>query len=180
MKVLHIITGLAAGGAEQQLRLLLRHLPPEHQCEVVTLENPGSVAQGMRADGVRVIDLGMRGNRDLAALPRLVGLIRHGRYDVVHCHLYRACVYGRIAARLAGVQAVVATEHSLLAETLEGRRITPGIRALYLATERLGRSTVAVSGAVADRLADWGVPADRTLVIPNGVDAARYLSLIHI
>ncbi|MEZ0092408.1 glycosyltransferase [Streptacidiphilus sp. EB129] len=175
MKVLHVITGLAAGGAEQQLRLLLRYLPKRLQCDVVTLENPGTVANGLRADGVRVFDLGMQGNRDLAALPRLTGLIRYGGYDVVHCHLYRACVYGRIAARLAGVRAIVATEHSLLAQTLEGRRITPGVRALYLATERLGRSTVAVSEAVAERLVLWGVPQGRVEIIPNGVDRARYI-----
>ena len=174
MKVLHIITGLDAGGAEQQLRLLLRHLPPEYDCDVVALTNPGAVAAGLRADGVRVAELGMRGNRDLAALPALVRLIRRGRYDLVHCHLYRACVYGRIAARLAGVRAVVATEHSLLDDVIEGRPITPGIRALYLATERLGRCTVAVSQAVADRLVDWGVPAHRVRVIPNGVEVRRY------
>ena len=174
MKVLHVITGLAAGGAEQQLRLLLRHLPDRHQCDVVGLENPGTVAHGLREDGVRVFDLGMRGNRDLAALPRLTGLIRHGRYDLVHCHLYRSCVYGRLAARLAGVGAVVATEHSLLPGIIEGRRITPGVRALYLAAERLGQRTVAVSDSVAGQLADWRVPAHRVLTIPNGVDAARY------
>jgi glycosyltransferase involved in cell wall biosynthesis len=174
MRILHVITGLAAGGAEQQLRLMLRHLPERQQCDVVTLENPGSVAQGLREDGVRVYDLGMRGNRDLAALPRLTGLIRHGRYDVVHCHLYRACVYGRIAARLAGVRSVVATEHSLLDHSMEGRRITPGVRGLYLATEKLGRSTVAVSESVAGRLHGWGIPAHRVRLIPNGVDAARY------
>ncbi|QMU71939.1 glycosyltransferase [Streptacidiphilus sp. P02-A3a] len=174
MKVLHVITGLGAGGAEQQLRLLLRHLPPEYQCDVVALTNPGIVAAGLRADGVRVGDLAMRGNRDLAALPRLARLIRREGYDVVHCHLYRASVYGRIAARLAGVRAIVTTEHSLLAQTIEGRRITFGVRALYLATERLGRCTVAVSRAVAERLADWGVPEHRVRVIPNGVGAARY------
>jgi glycosyltransferase involved in cell wall biosynthesis len=174
MKVLHVITGLAAGGAEQQLRLLLRHLPDRHRCDVVALENPGTVAQGLREDGVRVFDLGMRGNRDPAALPRLTGLIRHGRYDLVHCHLYRACVYGRLAARLAGVGAVVATEHSLLPGVIEGRRITPGVRALYLAAERLGQRTLAVSESVAEHLADWKVPAHRVLTIPNGVDATRY------
>ncbi|QMU80529.1 glycosyltransferase [Streptacidiphilus sp. PB12-B1b] len=174
MKVLHLITGLGAGGAEQQLRLLLRHLPPEYHCDVVALTNPGIVAAGLRSDGVRVGNLAMRGNRDLSALPRLVRLIRRERYDLVHCHLYRACVYGRIAARLAGVRAVVTTEHSLLAHTLEGRRITLGVRALYQATELLGSATVAVSDAVADRLADWGVPERRVRVIPNGVEAARY------
>ncbi|KUO13800.1 glycosyltransferase [Streptomyces sp. DSM 15324] len=172
MRILHIITGLGVGGAEQQLRLLLPHLPAD--CEVVTLTNPGAVAEGLRADGVRVVDLGMRGNRDLAALPRLVRIIRAGRYDLVHTHLYRACVYGRPAARLAGVRAVVATEHSLGGTQLEGRRLTAGVRALYLASERLGRATVAVSPAVAGRLRGWGVANTRIAVVPNGIDLARF------
>ncbi|MFC4471041.1 glycosyltransferase [Streptomyces xiangluensis] len=172
MKALHIITGLGVGGAEQQLRLLLRHLPIN--CDVVTLTNPGPVAEGLTADGVRVVHLGMSGNQDLSALPRLARLIRYGSYDLVHTHLYRACVYGRIAARLAGVRAVVATEHSLGGTQLEGRILTSGMRALYLASERLGRATVAVSPTVADRLRGWGVPEPRIEVVPNGIDVARF------
>ncbi|EGX54638.1 glycosyl transferase, partial [Streptomyces zinciresistens K42] len=172
MRVLHIITGLGVGGAEQQLRLLLRHLPA--RCDVVTLTNPGPVAAGLAADGVRVTHLGMSGNRDLGALPRLTRLIREGRYDLVHTHLYRAGVYGRVAARLAGVRAVVATEHSIGATRLEGRPHTAGVRALYLAGERLGHTTVAVSATVADRLRHWGVPAQRIRVIPNGIEADRF------
>ncbi|MER7926863.1 MULTISPECIES: glycosyltransferase [unclassified Streptomyces] len=172
MKALHIITGLGVGGAEQQLRLLVRHVPVD--CDVVTLTNPGAVADGLTADGVRVFHLGMTGNRDLAALPRLVRLIRTGRYDLVHTHLYRACVYGRLAARIAGVKAVVATEHSLGDSQMEGRDLSAGVRALYLASERLGRSTVAVSPTVAERLKRWGVPAPRIAVVPNGIDLARF------
>ncbi|GGL70268.1 glycosyl transferase [Streptomyces fumigatiscleroticus] len=172
MRALHVITGLGVGGAEQQLRLLLRHLPAD--CDVVTLTNPGAVADGLAADGVRVVHLGMAGNRDLAVLPRLVRLIRAGGYDLVHTHLYRACVYGRLAARLAGVRAIVATEHSLGESQIEGRPLTAGVRALYLASERLGRATVAVSPSVAGRLARWGVPAPRIEVVPNGVDLARF------
>ncbi|WP_327403977.1 glycosyltransferase [Streptomyces sp. NBC_01288] len=172
MKALHIITGLGVGGAEQQLRLLIRHLPVD--CDVVTLTNPGAVANGLTADGVRVHHLGMTGNRDLAALPRLVGIIRTGRYDLVHTHLYRACVYGRLAARIAGVKAIVATEHSLGDSQMEGHGLSTGVRALYLASERLGRSTVAVSPTVAERLKRWGVPGPRIEVVPNGIDLARF------
>ncbi|MCF3137471.1 glycosyltransferase [Streptomyces olivochromogenes] len=172
MRALHIITGLGTGGAEQQLRLLLGHLPV--QSDVVTLTNPGPVAEGLAADGVRVVHLGMTGNRDLTALPRLVRVVRQGRYDLVHTHLYRACLYGRIAARLAGVRAVVATEHSLGDSQMEGRRLTAGVRALYLAGERLGRTTVAVSATVADRLERWGVPGRRIEIVPNGIDLARF------
>ncbi|MFE5491844.1 glycosyltransferase [Streptomyces virginiae] len=172
VRALHVITGLGVGGAEQQLRLLLRHMPM--RCDVLTLTNPGPVAEGLRADGVRVVHLGMRGNRDLGALPRLVRFIRRGQYDLVHTHLYRACVYGRIAARLAGTAATVATEHSLGEGEIEGRPLSGGVRALYLASERLGAATVAVSDTVAARLEGWGVPAARVHVVPNGIEAVRF------
>ncbi|MEU1595956.1 glycosyltransferase [Streptomyces sp. NPDC005708] len=175
MRVLHIITGLGVGGAEQQLRLLLRHLASHGvESEVIALTVSGPVADGIRADGTPVTCLSMKGNRDFKALPKLVALIRRGQYDVVHTHLYRACVYGRIAARLAGVRTVVATEHSLGDAYIEGRRLSAGVRALYLATERLGVTTVAVSPTVADRLQRWGVPAPRIEVVPNGIDATTF------
>ncbi|MFF2523798.1 glycosyltransferase [Streptomyces liangshanensis] len=172
MRVLHVITGLGIGGAEQQLRLMLRKLPTDS--DVVTLTNPGAVARGIVADGVRVRDLAMTGNRDLGALPRLTGLVRRGQYDLVHTHLYRACLYGRFAARLAGVRAVVATEHSLGDAQIEGRPLSSGARALYLAGERLGTATVAVSATVARRLERWGVRRDRIHVVPNGIEVDRF------
>ncbi|MFJ4702488.1 glycosyltransferase [Streptomyces sp. NPDC088768] len=171
-RVLHVITGLGVGGAEQQLRLLVPRLTADS--EVVTLTHPGPLATALRADGVPVHHLGMRGNRDLSALPRLARHIRQGRYDLVHTHLYRACLYGRVAARLAGVRALVATEHSLGDTEIEGRPLTPGVRALYLAGERLGTATVAVSDTVAERLTRWGVPDTRVHVVPNGIDATAF------
>jgi glycosyltransferase involved in cell wall biosynthesis len=176
VRVLHVITGLGIGGAEVQLRLLLRHLPAQtaQRCEVVTLTNAGEIAEAIRADGVPVTDLRMRGNRDLAAVPRLARIVRAGGFDIVHTHLYRACVYGRVAARLAGVRAIVATEHSLGDSQIEGRPLTAGTRALYRATERLGAATAAVSATVAERLRDWGVPDIRIHLVPNGVDPDRF------
>ncbi|MEU8803322.1 glycosyltransferase [Spirillospora sp. NPDC048819] len=171
-RVLHVITGLEHGGAERQLALLLRHLPVS--CEVATLTRTGTLGAQIRCAGVPVHEIGMRGNRDVAALPRLARLIRRGRYDVVHTHLYRACVYGRIAARMAGTPRVIATEHSLGDGHIEGRATTSGVRALYRATERLGSATVAVSPTVAARLRGWGVRPGRIVVIPNGVDAAAF------
>ncbi|WP_431045208.1 glycosyltransferase [Streptomyces sp. P1-3] len=172
MRVLHIITGLGAGAAEQQLRLLLRHLPV--RCDVVTLTDPGAVAHGIRADGTPVTHLGMGGDRDPTALPRLVRTIRAGGYDLVHTHLTRACVHGRIAARLAGVTAVIATEHTLGGARGTSRPPTAATRGLYRATERLGSATVAVSAAVADRLRAWGVPSSRVHLIPHGIDARHF------
>ena len=171
MKVLHVITGLGVGGAEHQLRSILQHT--RHESDVVTLYNPGPVADMIRADGGSVRDLGMTSNTQISALLRLRRLIRAGRYDVVHAHLYRSQIYGRPAAWLAATPVILSTEHSIGETHLERRPMTPGVRALYLSTEFLSDSTVAVSPAVRDRLLKWGVRDRRITVIPNGVDLQR-------
>ncbi|HEX4102576.1 MAG TPA: glycosyltransferase [Pseudonocardiaceae bacterium] len=171
MRVLHVITGLGVGGAELQLRSLLQHSC--HESDVVTLYNPGPVAGMISGDGVRVRDLGMTRNTELSALLRLTRLIRADGYDVVHAHLYRSCIYGRPAARLAGTPVVVTTEHSIGETHLERRRMTLGVRALYLGTDLCSDTTIAVSDAVAQRLRKWGVAARKIEVIPNGLDFTR-------
>ena len=172
MRVLHVITGLGAGGAEQQVRLLCRYSRAD--CEVAVLTGAGVVADGLVADGVPVHAVGMHGNRDVRGLVRLVRIMRRGRFDCVHVHLFRAQVHGRLAARLAGVPHVIATEHSLGDGLLEGRPTgRPGLRTLYRVVELLGDRSVAVSATTAQRMRRWGVPADRITVIPNGVDTER-------
>ena len=170
MKVLHVITGLEAGGAEVQLAMLLRHT--RHESDVVTLYNPGSVAEQIRADGTSVRDLGMQRNTQLGALVRLRKLIADGRYDVVHAHLYRSQIYARPAAKLAGTPVVVTTEHSIGETHIERRKMSAGVRGLYLGSELFSDATIAVSDVVKERLVNWGVPARKITVIPNGLETA--------
>jgi glycosyltransferase involved in cell wall biosynthesis len=170
MKVLHVITGLEAGGAEVQLAMLARHT--RHEPDVLTLYNPGSVADQIRADGIRVRDLGMTRNTQVGALLRLRSLIAEGRYDVVHTHLYRTQVYARPAARLARTPVVVTTEHSIGETHIERRKMTAGVRGLYLGSELFSDATIAVSDVVRERLIRWGVPAKKITVIPNGLETA--------
>ena len=171
MKVLHVITGLDAGGAELQLSMLVRRT--RHEADVVTLYNPGPVADRIRGDGISVRDIGMQRNTELPALLRLRRIIRDGRYDVVHAHLYRAQVYARPAARLAGTPVVLTTEHSIGETHIERREMTTGVRALYLASELFSDATIAVSDIVRDRLIRWSVPARKITVVPNGLDVSE-------
>jgi glycosyltransferase involved in cell wall biosynthesis len=168
MKVLHVITGLDAGGAELQLAMILRHT--RHESDVVTLYNPGPVAEQIEAQGTTVRNIGMRSNTELPALLRLRKLIKDGRYDVVHTHLYRTQIYARPAARLVGTPVVLTTEHSIGETHIERRKMTGGVRALYLTSELFSDATIAVSDIVKDRLVKWGVRPGKITVVPNGVD----------
>jgi glycosyltransferase involved in cell wall biosynthesis len=168
MKVLHVITGLDAGGAEIQLALILKYT--RHETDVVTLYNPGPVADLIRSGGTSVRDIGMRRNTEISALLRLRSLIAEGRYDVVHTHLFRTQIYGRPAAWLAGTPVVLTTEHSIGETHIERRKMTSTVRGLYLASELFSDATIAVADVVKERLIKWGVSGRKITVIPNGLD----------
>ena len=116
IRVLHVITGLAAGGAEDQLRLLLPLLRGHGvSSEVAVFYNAGSVATALRAEGIPVTDLESPGFWDWRGTARLTGLIRAGNYDLVHTHLFRAGLHGRVAARRDRARLTMAERSAALA-----------------------------------------------------------------
>lgn len=166
--MLHVITGLRAGGAEIQLLELARRT--RHEVEVAALYDVGVVGEQLRDLGVTVHDLGMASSIDARAVPRLVGILRRGRFDAVHCHLFRATLYGTLAARLARVPVLVVTEHSLGETRLEGRELTRGVRLLLRTALRRADAVIAVSPVVRTRLERLGVAGERIRTVPNGID----------
>lgn len=110
IRVLYVIGGLARGGAEKQLYLLLRHLDREaFEPIVVSLSEGGAWAEPLGALGVRVIELPRRRSFELARLAGLWRLVRRLRPDIVQTFLFSDNAYGLLAGRLAGVPVLVAS-----------------------------------------------------------------------
>lgn len=97
----------------------------------------------MRARGFRVVQVAglrkyVRPFQEIKALTDLYRLCRAEGYDLVHTHLAKAGVLGRLAARLAGVPRVV---HSVYGATFAPTQ-SWGRRVLFRDLERLaGRAT---------------------------------------
>lgn len=83
---------------------------------------------------------------------------------VLHAHASRDHVLGTLAARMAGVP-IVRTLHNFLEPSL-----SPWARRQMARATRL----VCVSQALKDHLPEYGLPLDRAVVIPNGIDTERF------
>jgi glycosyltransferase involved in cell wall biosynthesis len=111
---------------------------------------------------------------DARALGELVRLFRRLRPDIVHTHNPKPGVYGRLAARLAGVPVVVNTVHGLYAspdDPLVRRFLVYGTeRAMSMCSQaELVQNVEDV--AVLERLR---VPRRKLQLLGNGIDLDRF------
>lgn len=110
LRILHVIVHLSAGGAELMMKrlILAQHRMGPFEHSVVSLRGMGSIGPELVDAGIKVEALGIN---SAAALPRafarLVRLMRERKADVVQTWMYHADFLGGLAARLAGVRAVV-------------------------------------------------------------------------
>jgi glycosyltransferase involved in cell wall biosynthesis len=123
LRVLHIITRLIVGGAQENTLLSVEGLDklPEYEVTLVTGVDNGPegdlLERARRTTRLIVVpELGRSISpfADLKAFWKLYRLIRNGRYHIVHTHSSKAGVLGRIAAKLAGTPIIVHTLHSLV------------------------------------------------------------------
>lgn len=123
MKIVHVITRMIVGGAQENTLLSAEGQALIDGNEVVLATGPETGSEGDLLAGytgpvrIAVVPDMLRSIRpvaDVRAYRQLVSLLRAERPDVVHTHSSKAGVIGRIAAKRAGVPLVVHTLHSLV------------------------------------------------------------------
>ncbi|WP_277811574.1 glycosyltransferase [Chromohalobacter canadensis] len=106
LNVLHVITGLTDGGAENILYQLCRN-DRHNTHRVVCLMDAGYYGPLFDEAGIEVVCLNMpRGRVTPRGMWRLWRVMRAWRPDVVQTWMYHADLVGGVMARLAGIKAV--------------------------------------------------------------------------
>ncbi|MBY4898130.1 glycosyltransferase [Cupriavidus sp. AU9028] len=168
MRILLLATGLRLGGAERQVMALAqRYAELGHAVRVVSLTDGVEVAPGA---GVELASLAMRKTpwSFAAALWRLRRLVRAWRPDVVHSHMIHANLLARALASVGGMPLPICTAHSY-------REGGAASMLAYRLSDRWSRLTTHVGAEGRDRMvALRAAPADRIVVVPNGIDTMRF------
>lgn len=156
------------------MELATRLDPARFACRVVSLAPPPADAERslvprLEAAGIPVRFLDARRAWDAPwAIRELAALWRGERPDLVQTFLFHANLVGRLAARRAKIATVVS-----------GIRVAERRSRSRLWIDRLTAGNVARHVCVSEAVARFsrdvgGLPAERLVVIPNGIDAARF------
>src|ERR1035438_6455208 len=121
MRVIHVITRLIVGGAQENTIASVLGLREKPGLDVTLVAGPSSGPEGslesLLADGPPVLTLVPELVRpvspwqDYLAWKRLTELFRGRQPDIVHTHSGKAGILGRLAAAHAGVPIIVHTIH---------------------------------------------------------------------
>jgi glycosyltransferase involved in cell wall biosynthesis len=177
-KVLLIVNALIHGGAEVQLMHLAVGLAQSgHEVTLCCVDGTYIDPQPLERAGVEIVSLhAQKRLQRMAALPRLVRLAR--RSDIVHCTIWDASLWGRIAAILARRPVVVAdhaTDRSIHVSS------TGASRASWIALhnrvlDRFTYATVACATSQREVLLGEGVSPGKIVHIANGLPIAQLVA----
>ena len=112
MRILYFIDSLKVGGAEVLLRNLATGvLAAGHEIHIGYC-TPGPLENDFQRMGINLYRLPHRWRVDPRLLLRMYQLVRRLRPDVVHTHLFKSDLHGRLAGRMGNAGRVISTLHS--------------------------------------------------------------------
>jgi glycosyltransferase involved in cell wall biosynthesis len=147
--------------------------------EVIGVSGVDDHVAALDAAGIRHVALthatrAMAPTADLRALVELRGLLARLAPDIVHTHNPKPGLYGRVAARLAGVPVVVNTVHGLLALPEDPWTKRAVVCGLERAASVCSHAELVQNPEDLELLARWGVPRTKLHLLGNGIDLNRF------
>jgi glycosyltransferase involved in cell wall biosynthesis len=166
VRVLHFVTGGFSGGATQVAIQLVNAARDGGAVEPLLVLRRKRHADPARLDELRRAGVPLdtvAGWSHAATIAGLVAVCRRFRPDVLVAHGFSEHLWGRYAGLLAKVPHLVHVEHNTRERYTRWRLAQA--RWLARRTDRI----VGCSEGVRLRLLEMGMPAERTIAIPNGV-----------
>ena len=171
MRIVHLVETLEVGGLERFVVDLAREQKRAgHAPYAYCMFRAGALGEDLRQAGIPVHELNKAPGFSPRILLRLAAQLRRDSPAVLHTHNPGVHPYGALAARLAGVRAVINTRHGVMTSMC----VTQSER-VFRAVIPLTSKVVFVSDDSRRVLVEErGLPARKAVVIRNGISLAPF------
>lgn len=173
MRILHIISGLGDGGAENSLYKVCKNdLKNQHM--VISITSSGKYYSILKDMGIEVYCLNLK-YYSFIQFFILIKLIRSLKPDILQTWLIMGDFLGGIAGRLAGVSNIVWNIHfSYLKKGLTSFRNLIIIKILSILSYHVPNSIIVISNAGITNCINLGYCKKKLILIPNGYELSDF------
>lgn len=177
MKTMFLVRSLDLGGAQRQLTVLAVGLQQRgHDVTVATFYDGGTFAAELTGAGVRHVSLAKRGRWDFLGFAfRYVRCLRAERPKILHGYLPTANILVALSRRLVASRPKII--FGVRASDMQLDRYDWMARLSYGIEARLSRIAdciISNSQRGLTTAIERGMPVDRAVVVPNGIDVERF------
>jgi glycosyltransferase involved in cell wall biosynthesis len=170
-RLLIVSDEMEVGGSQRQITHLLCNLDrAKWQPELLYFRRPSFLLDKIKAAGVPVHCIPKKRAIDIGFLHRLIGLLRAGRYDLIHCFSVTAELWVSIAHAFVRKPALIVSMRDM------GHGLSPRQWTIKRALCRNADAIIANSQRAADRLEAELDGKRHVEMVPNGVVAPASLS----
>lgn len=175
INILHLVNGLAIGGAEKKLLDLVRSTDKEkYNVVVCSVGQGGPLQKEFEKLNLKVIVFRKKFAFDFSLIFKVARLIREEHIDIVQTTLLYADLIGAIAAKIAKVPIVISWE-TVSHGANDCLRVKLRHKLGYRFAMKFVKKIVAVSNETRDSIIkSRGIQSDKLLTIHYGVDLRKY------
>ncbi len=181
IKILHIITHLPIGGAQDNTLITVEKLDrKKYDVSLMCSPEGDWVGRAQQIENLNLIfveELARKIHifRDLIAFWKIYKLIKNGAYTIVHTHSSKPGVLGRLAGKLAGVPIIIHTIHGFPFHDF----MNSVTRQFYISIERflsrISNQIVTVSKLNLEKAVDLGLEKRSKFInIYSGIDFGKF------
>lgn len=105
INILHLITSLNIGGTENYLLTLVKEQKNKFKISVGYLKEKSIIGEKLEEAGIKVYKLN--------SLYKIYRFIKTQKIHILHTHLYRANILGRIVGKIASVPIIISSQQSV-------------------------------------------------------------------
>lgn len=187
LRVVHIITRMILGGAQENTVLTLEGLRKNPQYAVSLITGPperpeieGELIDRVRRDNITTTVLPslcreIHPVKDLIAFVQLWWLLMLQRPHIVHTHSSKAGILGRVAAKLAGIPVIVHTIHGLPFHPYQSSLLNLSYVLLERIATAMSTHVITVGEVMKQNAIDAQLaPASKFTVIYSGIEMDRF------
>ena len=165
-RIVLMIPTLDRSGAEKQFTLLATRIPrDEFDVSAIALTRGGPYADDLRAAGIPLTIIGKQSKFDPFSFARLRSALKRFQPQILHTWLFAANSYGRLCAGAVPGVKIVVSERCVDSWKAGWQHWLD--RRLIGQTDRL----VGNSSSVVEFYREAGIPVEKLVCIPNGIDA---------